>query len=87
MRYLSSSLTLFPFSRTCQCQFKSLKKSNFSSKFDSTHSCSISANVLFRKRPLDITILFGPVYINLLLAECEVRTASYENKEGKNEDP
>ena len=35
------------------------KKSNYSSKFDSTHSCSISANVLFRKRPLDISILFG----------------------------
>ena len=35
MRYLSSSLTLLPFSRTC---FQvSLKKSNFSSKFDSTH--------------------------------------------------
>ena len=34
------------------------KKSNFSSKFDSTHSCSISENVFFRKRPLDIGILF-----------------------------
>ena len=35
------------------------KKSNFSSKFNSTHSCSISANVFFQKGPLDISILFG----------------------------
>ena len=35
------------------------KNSNFSAKFDSTHSCSIYANVLFRKGPLDIGILFG----------------------------
>ena len=51
------------------------------------------------KRDFHKTTIFSlPVNNNLLLAECEVRTASYgpsffpsfygnENKEGKNEDP
>ena len=58
MRYLSSSLTLLPCARTYKV-FNSLQNSNFSSEFGSTHSCLISANVLFWKGPLDISILFG----------------------------
>ena len=36
---------------------------------------------------MPIKIASKKVYTYLLLAECEVRTASCENKEGKNEDP